>query len=270
MQMQKKYPACLSRFSQWLEDQNLQSTTKRVYISRLSVWLRKTCDESILTSLRCSTTANKLVLTHLAELEHQQARTTTIRCFLSAARTFYRFHGVQLERIKVAQDQLPERKCLEQNEVNKLILVTHNSPKERALISLIARAGLRMWEIIQLNMHQIEIVNPHLIRLNFSHRTSIMLDGTTSSDLLFWLVAVRPTLVTEEEAVFVNTNGTRLSASGVDYLLRNTGYKVGLEISARTLRNTYKTIPARALSQTADYMISTVTVSPDYSQPART
>jgi len=121
------------------------------------------------------------------------------------------------------------------------LLAVVTSKRDRALVVLMLRAGLRVSEVVGLDMADIWLPAapevPARIRVLGKGRKErvVYLSPAATKVLVEWLLA-RPNC--ETSAVFVNERQTRLSVAGVQWLLKGYGKKVDFHLTPHRLRHT--------------------------------
>ncbi len=235
----------LEDYLYWLRKQNYRKNSVRVYVSRLGSFLQRMEESVIVESTKCPHSATELVAQHLRYLScEQQSCRNTVRSFTSAARSFYKFHGLELQSMgSCLNDKLmPEQPPLTKEELASL-LASISGPsrdKERAMVLLIVYCGLRLCELVQLNAEDLQIHSSEVyLSISAPQNRRIKLPWHIASDVLFWL-ALRPEFAQPDEAaLFVSDKGTRITAGGIAFLLQFIGQKARLTISVRRLLASY-------------------------------
>ncbi len=125
-------------------------------------------------------------------------------------------------------------------EVQRLLAVV-SSKRDRALVVLMLRAGLRVSEAVSLDMGAIWLpvaaqVPARLRVLGKGRKERIVyLSPAATAILVDWLV-MRPDC--ETSMVFVNEHRRPLSVAGVEWLLKRYGKEVGIDLTPHRLRHT--------------------------------
>jgi integrase/recombinase XerD len=116
--------------------------------------------------------------------------------------------------------------------------------RDRAMLELLYGAGLRISELVGLDVDDIDRVDELvLVRGKGDRERLVPYGGCASQALDAWLVRGRPSLVRSGPAAFVNARGGRLSRQGAWKLLREHAARVGLgaSVSPHTLRHSFAT-----------------------------
>lgn len=116
------------------------------------------------------------------------------------------------------------------------------SPRDRAWFVLMWRAGLRVDEVVRLQVSN-ELVAPQAerparlrVRGKGGKERMVLLTPDAYAVLTAWLQA-RPS--SQEEWVFLNERGGPLTANGIQWLLHRYGDQVGVSLTPHQLRHTY-------------------------------
>lgn len=232
-------------YCNWLSQQPFTGTTKRVYASRIAVFLEfhHSCGNTTLSeeSLASATSA---FLQHLTE--RLDARPSTINSYLTVIAQFSRFleWNYPIREIPRIKNGAATIKLLTEAEseqyasaINRCTLL-----RDRVLARLILFAGLRLGECVALNIEDVEVSDPVVLKLSCrAPHLRLRLDQDTSVLTTDWLIERHGMFSPNrtEQAFFITKDGNRLSAKGVDFVLRRIGISCGLVVSARMLRNTY-------------------------------
>ena len=199
-------------------------------------------------------TALRGYLAWLAELGYVRA---SIVRKLSALRTFLKW----LVRQKLIEgDPLPKRgvmkrhsrlpRFLSQEEAARLVQAPETSeplgPRDRALLELIYAAGLRVSEVRDLNLGDMNLHTKELRVTGKGSKQRVVLIGAAARDALaLYLSAVRPKLAGRQSgnALFLNRYGARLSQRSVQQKVRRYASMVGLGtgVHTHTLRHSFAT-----------------------------
>ena len=176
---------------------------------------------------------------------------------LSALRTFVRW----LIRTGVLTgDPLPTRgmmkkesrlpRFLSQSEAARLVTAPDVSDplglRDRALLEVIYAAGLRVSEVRDLNVADINFETKELrVRGKGSKQRVVLIGEAAHRALTRYVQEVRPTLVTRDSdsAVFLNRSGGRLSQRSIQSKVRKYSTMTGLrtDVHTHTLRHSFAT-----------------------------
>lgn len=176
---------------------------------------------------------------------------------LSALRTFIQW----LIRVGVlTEDPLPTRgmmkkesrlpRFLSQSEAARLVSAPDGSDslrlRDRALLEVIYAAGLRVSEVRDLNVNDINLETKELrVRGKGAKQRVVLIGSAAHRALAQYLREARPTLATRESggAVFLNRSGGRLSQRSIQAKVRKYSTMTGLrtDVHTHTLRHSFAT-----------------------------
>ncbi len=116
--------------------------------------------------------------------------------------------------------------------------------RDRAMLELLYGSGLRISELVDLDVDDIDTTD-HLLRVTGkgSKQRIVPYGGEAALALEAWTVRGRPRLQAGGPAVFVNARGRRLTRQGVWKIVKTHAERVGLGdvVSPHTLRHTFAT-----------------------------
>ena len=204
---------------------------------------------------------------YLAWLMERRTQKSSISRKLSAIRSFYRFllkegiirsspipinaSGRKGERSSISpklDKKLPVFLTLE--ETRRLLDVPDalkpEGKRDRALLELLYASGLRISEIWQLDLQDINLVSREIRVLGKGSKERLVLMGLPAAAALGdYLKSGRPALTDNkgEKAVFLNSQGGRLSIRGMQKMVQHCAFAIGLEkrVHPHTLRHTFAT-----------------------------
>jgi len=128
------------------------------------------------------------------------------------------------------------------NEVVEQVWNVITDLRDRAWFAVILRAGLRVGEVVSLNMKDVlapsSTEKPAHLRVEGKGRKErvVLLSSDGYAVLQEWL-SVRPQ--TKHSQVFLNDRGHPFSTSGIEWLLSRYAQQVGVEVTPHQLRHTY-------------------------------
>ncbi len=175
-----------------------------------------------------------------ATLRHQRLASRSMQRNLSAIRSFYNF----LLREGMAQinpatsvsapkqkHQLPD--LLDVDEVAKLLDIKTDDPlslRDWAIMELMYSSGLRLSELTNLNLHDIDLRDQTVRITGKGAKTRIAPVGRLAVAALQQWLKIRIGIAKhEEQAIFVNKNGSRLSQRSIQSRMHQWAIKQGLD-----------------------------------------
>ncbi len=194
----------------------------------------------------------------LAELHHRGYARKTLGRKMACVRTFLRYllrHGVIDTNPSVGLRTPRERRTLPEvltvDEAERLIEDTAGtdwfSIRDRAMLELFYSSGLRVSELVGLNLSDLNLENRVLLVRGKGKRERIApFGGTAAAALRNWL-AVRGQVAKDgkwdKEALFLNRYGRRISQRSVARMLGKRVRRAGLQkhVSPHTLRHSFAT-----------------------------
>ena len=175
----------------------------------------------------------------LGKLRRQNLSNTSIQRWLSSLRSFFLFCAKQKWVLDNPVDgiQAPKRekklpKTLDVDQVSQLVEIDGNdflSTRDRAILELTYSSGLRLAEIVSLNINDINFREAQLIVTGKGNKTRILPVGKHAREALKVWVKSRNTLPVEDDtALFVTQKGKRLSRRSVQARFKKIGIQQGL------------------------------------------
>jgi integrase/recombinase XerD len=193
---------------------------------------------------------------HLRDLRRQGLSPRSTARALAAIRGFYEHLVTNGERTdNPAVNLLPPKlwrmlpKVLSEEEVDALLAApdvhTPLGLRDRAMIELLYATGLRVSELVGLQIPQLRLDVGFLIAFGKGSKERVVPVGETAEDWVkSYLREVRPSLAQgRHQNVFVNHRGEPLSRMGFWMILRKHGLEAGIKtsFSPHTLRHSFAT-----------------------------
>ena len=199
---------------------------------------------------------NKLVRQYLDYLYSKNLKRNSISRKLSSIRSFYNYlvrekiiemnYFKEVGRIK-KDGSLP--KYIKDNDLEKLI---NSFDKEKPLeqrniliLEMLYATGIRVSELVNIKLNDIDTYNKSIKILGKGRKERIVFYGSFCEDILeLYLADGRKKLIKENnEYLFLNKNGTKISSRYIGKMIDNVLKKCALEyhISPHTLRHTFAT-----------------------------
>ncbi len=158
---------------------------------------------------------------------------------LSALKTFYRFltqkkliHTNKISKVATLKTSKPLPKAIDVDQMAKLLEFPSSNPmaiRDIAIMELLYSSGLRISEMVSLNLEDIDLKQQQTAVMGKGKKTRLALIGKFAVQAIQNWLKIRVALAKPTEtALFVNKNGSRLSARGIQYRLYNIGIQQGL------------------------------------------
>ncbi|MDP2919609.1 MAG: tyrosine recombinase XerC [Dehalococcoidia bacterium] len=176
---------------------------------------------------------------------------------LSAIRSFFRYlHNEDIIKenplVQVSSPKLDRRLpiILTADEIKRLLeapdATTPAGQRDRAILELLYASGLRVSEIVQLDLWQVNIETRELRVVGKGNKERIVLMGDPAADALtVYLAEGRQKLLSDEktEAVFINRFGKRLIPRRVQKIIDEQAVAAGItrKVHPHVLRHTFAT-----------------------------
>ncbi|MFC1994936.1 tyrosine recombinase XerC [Chloroflexota bacterium] len=192
---------------------------------------------------------------YLAHLMEQGLAKTSIACKQSAVRSFYRY--LEREGIlpanpvkKTSSPKLDKRlpSFLTIEEARRLVEVPDLSKPEgqrdRALLELLYASGLRVSELVNLNLEQVNLITNEIRVWGKGSKERMVIIGKPAAQALnIYLTQGRHQLMgtRKNSALFLNRYGARLLARRVQKILEKYGKIIGKKVHPHMLRHTFAT-----------------------------
>ncbi len=190
----------------------------------------------------------------LIDLGRTQLTDNSKRRMVSALRGFYKFLMIDghlkinpAENLDLPQKGLYLPKFLNQAEIDVLLaepdVSTEIGLRDRALIELMYACGLRVSEVVDLKIQDIDIESGIVTATGKGSKTRRVPVGTSAIEWLKSYLSVRRKKENLEiQNLFVAVTGHRLNRQSIYKLVRDYGAKAGLpDISPHTLRHSFAT-----------------------------
>lgn len=197
----------------------------------------------------------------LGDMERRGLAKRSAARALSALRSFYRWlhvhHDVDIPAIRAAKSPRLEKRLpgyllreqIDQLFVNAESLATSGDAdalRDLAMLELFYSSGLRLSELQQLDLTQLDLVGDQVRVLGKGRKERIVPVGTRASLALRRYLTARQTLVTlpdaDRQAVFVGRRGKRLSRVTVQRRMHRMYDAIGAsEMKTHSMRHTFAT-----------------------------
>jgi site-specific recombinase XerD len=182
---------------------------------------------------------------------HAHLQASTIKRRVAALKTYFDFlvedsgelERVNPVRVKRHAGKQPQRLPRDlSNEAVEQLWAVIIAPRDRAWFALMLRAGLRVGEVVRLQLADVlmpaQAERPARVRVlgKGQKERIVLLTADAYAVLNDWL-AQRP--VSARSDVFLNERGQPLTTNGLEWLLHQYGAQVGLDVTPHQLRHTY-------------------------------
>jgi site-specific recombinase XerD len=197
---------------------------------------------------------------HLAELRAADVADSSVKRRATTIGAFYRWldrEGVELKpepgdsllrlRYPKATSRLPH--FLSEEETEQLVSApsedTPAGQRDRAMLELLYGAGIRVSELTNLDLRDVDLVNRQLHVTGKGDRSRVALFGDPAAQAVrTYLDEARPSFVQDiQPALFLNRSGGRLTARSVQRIARHHGLQAGISqpVHPHLLRHTFAT-----------------------------
>ncbi|MCD9021274.1 site-specific tyrosine recombinase XerD [Cohnella sp. NL03-T5] len=242
-----------SYLSYMVEERGVTRNTEQSYFSDLSDFV--TYLESNQVSGANDLRAHHLT-SYLNEMRKEGRRAATITRRIVSIRSFCKFltirraldynPALQLESPK-ADKKSP--RSIASVDMDKLLELPDTSTdmglRDRAMLELLYATGLRVTELISLDVGHVRLDMGFLLCLGTGGRERMVPVGSHGTAWVSkYLEEARPRLINEDksdEALFVNHLGTRLTRQGFWKMMKKYAFKLGLDITPHTMRHSFAT-----------------------------
>jgi site-specific recombinase XerD len=181
---------------------------------------------------------------------NQQLKPATINRRLAAISSFFQFLILEAEEDGWRNPVCWKRHSIRQghhlprdvkDDQAETLWSVIEDPRDQAMIALMLKAGLRVGEVVMLNVTVVEGPgSDRLARLKVRGKGDkermVWLTSQTWLYLHYWL-QIRPE--SQSQALFLNQHNRRLSVSGVQYRLKQYCQQAGVEVACHQLRHTF-------------------------------
>lgn len=236
-----------------LTEKNLSAYTLRNYRADLRDFARYAEEEEAISPLQIDRNGFRRYLMRLKERGVVTASTTRK---VSTVRGFFRWlvRERKLESNPLSSVSAPKRErrlpiVLSREHLTALIESargdTLQDVRNRAILELTYAAGVRLSELVGLDVRHVDLDEQTLLVRGKGNKERVVLFGEPAAQALRrYLKEVRPKLAApDEQALFVNRHGTRLSGRSVQQIVRRQALKAGLDkrVFPHLLRHSFAT-----------------------------
>jgi len=202
----------------------------------------------------CINVSPTIVLNYMLYLQKEGRATATISRSLASTRSFYQYLCMQnichidptteVHSFK-AEKKLPQ--VLTSQEINLLLdqpsCADLKGIRDKAMLELLYATGIRVTELISLNVEDLNIEVGYIICRNNIKERIVPLYAEAVNALKKYLINVRAIMVNvpDEKSLFVNVNGNRLTRQGFWKIIKSykAQAKIKKDITPHTLRHSF-------------------------------
>lgn len=193
---------------------------------------------------------------YLGKLRDESVASASVSRKVSTARSFYRFlvREGKIESSPLAGVTAPKRErrlppILTKDNLTALIEAadeeTPQGLRNRAIMEVMYGAGIRLSEVVGLDVAHVDLTERTLLVRGKGNKERMVIFGARAEQALRrYLSAARPKLsVGDEQALFINRDGKRLSGRSVQNLVRQCALWAGLDqrVFPHLLRHSFAT-----------------------------
>lgn len=201
-----------------------------------------------------SLATKKTILSYLLSLQQQGRATSTVSRTLASLRSFYVFliqnGGAQSDPTSNLEAPHVEKKppqVLTAAEVDLLLAQPADSDnkgiRDKAMLELLYATGIRVSELINLNITDINLVMNFIRTSNGKKERIVPMGHAAVEAITHYISHARAAMVKseDEEALFVNCSGVRLSRQGFWKIIKHYQQTAGIEteITPHILRHSF-------------------------------
>jgi integrase/recombinase XerC len=243
-------------YQAWLKGAPLSEQSKRAYRGRISQFLdflaaAENKFDPILTEPRVAQVALRDYKRYLKR--SSKFAPSSVNASLTAINHFLQFMG--LAPAKIDREDLPQEapRALTPNEQKRYISTaqTRSRALDRAVPLLLINTGIRIGECAALDMADISIAGRKaqiIVRSGKGDRyREIPLNEVARDAVRDWILERNKRFINSkvDDALFLNPQGGRMSATSLDRIVRKVGTACGINLSAHILRHTCLTTLVR-------------------------
>ena len=196
------------------------------------------------------------VISYLVHLQNEGRATSTISRNLASIRSFYQYlvRMKQLEENPTTGLESPklEKKLptvLSVNEINLLLeqpkCVDLKGYRDKAMLEMLYATGIRVSELMNLNVEDVDLEGGFIKCKGASKERVIPVGNVACQAIADYMNQARTPMIHDEKetALFVNTNGGRLTRQGFWKIIKQykNQAKISVDITPHTLRHSFAT-----------------------------
>ena len=221
-------------------------------LEQFQAWLKKNQSDNSLETANLLEADNLHIRSWVAVQHRQGLGSHTLQRKLSSLRSFYNFlirkrllkNNPALDiRAPKAAKKLPD--TLDTDTLTQLLNIPADSIlaiRDRAIMELFYSSGLRLSELVNLNLESIDLTEKTLRAIGKGNKERLLPIGRKAIEAIkLWLIKRIDMAKLEETALFVSMRGTRISTRSIQQRLNYWRKKQGLEqqIHPHKLRHSF-------------------------------
>lgn len=201
----------------------------------------------------CTDVTPDVYMNYTSYLQQIGKAPTTVSRAIASTRAFYKYLcGKNLcvlnpaEKVHALKTVKKLPQILTANEIKLLLDQPSEGDlkglRDKAMLELLYATGIRVTELVSLDIADINIEVGYIMCKNQSKERIVPIHPRASEALRVYINEVRPLMTDDEpEALFVNTNGNRLTRQGFWKIVKHYQQKAGIdkEITPHTLRHSF-------------------------------
>jgi integrase len=181
--------------------------------------------------------------------ENLKASVNTINADVWSVDQFFQFLGLAPTRVK--PEVIEPAKALNEKDQQRLLMLSRAElrSRETAIITLMLAVGLTAEECASLNLDDVRFTTTSGFVIVTRERTKFRfhLDTQCRLTLRQYLRERADNYpFIEQQALLIDNRGERLTPASIDLFIRESGKKVGFELTARSLRQSFLFVEAKA------------------------
>ncbi|WP_424910680.1 tyrosine recombinase XerC [Thermovenabulum sp.] len=246
----------IDSFLSFLKGKNRSENTLKAYAEDLLQFMEYLKEKKISDIESLNKIDYVLIRGFLANLREKGLEKRTVARKISAVRAFYKYllkeeviksdPTLHIQGMKLPK-KLPE--FLYPNEINELLNLPDNSClgiRDKAILELLYATGIRVGEMTNIKLKDLDLSNKILFVFGKGSKERIVFFGEKAKESLeTYLKISRPILLKgrEEEHLFLNKNGTRLTDRSIRRIVEKYVKKLSFikKVTPHTIRHTFAT-----------------------------
>ena len=218
-------------------------------VRQFSQWLRETGTQDL------ADVKQQNIVDYLEHLRNSGKSAATVSRSLASLKNFYAYcvsagileHTPISADLRVARGEKKLPQILTSKEVELLlsqpVCTDSKGYRDKAMLEVMYATGIRVTELIDLNVSDVNLELNFLKCGNQKKERMVPMYPAAVQALSVYIKDIRPTMLADpqEEALFVNVNGSRMSRQGFWKILKFYQVKAGIEkeITPHTLRHSF-------------------------------